>query len=64
MDEGTRLESVRRLTPTVGSNPTPSATFPQKNEGSVSTEHKLNNSDGHTELIPHIKPPSPRLSAR
>ena len=27
MDEGTRLESVRRLTPTVGSNPTPSATF-------------------------------------
>ena len=27
MDEGTRLESVRRFTPTAGSNPAPSARF-------------------------------------
>ena len=32
MVEGTRLESVRRLTPTAGSNPAPSATFMHESE--------------------------------
>ena len=40
----------------MGSNPTPSATFPINNKDSVPTEHQLNNFSQGEELIPPIKP--------
>ena len=51
-----KANPVRGKVQDVGSIPTASTTFPVENEGSVSTERKLNSSSELEGLIPPIKP--------